>query len=361
MTTCIYYLSNAMYKDIVSPADHLNSIFVVMDSKEPSNRPRYVRHTRKKKEMSSSSGSNSSDTSSRDASSDENEINCSVRTNETFLNMPINIITQKFENNLNKSFISSYSNSLYPLNKNLNSEELSSELENNLNRSFISNYSDSLYQLNTDLNNEELSSEFENNLNKSFISNYSDSLYQLNTDLNNEELSSEFENNLNKSFISNYSDSLYQLNSVLNLDESMSEDLNTLHIDLTLRNETNLSIVEFKDHVPKPKWGAIIEYNTNRVSVSNTCPIDYYLFAIWVLSKININLLDDLTNFPNTELLIDIIYNIENFNWDLARKIWIVNIMNLHQRTSRRTISLFGSEYGRFFQFIGYFQKYDLY
>ena len=35
--------------------------------------------------------------------------------------------------------------------------------------------------------------------------------------------------------------------------------------------------------------------------------------------------------------------------------------MNLHQRTSRRTISLFGSEYGRFFQFIGYFQKYDLY
>ena len=125
-------------------------------------------------------------------------------------------------------------------------------------------------------------------------------------------------------------------------------------------NPPDTEQIHFRIHIPQ--WGARILYcKIPNTFVSNTCSIDYYLLAMWVLSKLNPNFTINLPNLPQTQFLLNIITHIENLNWDMARQIWIVNIMKYSKKSNKDTgeISMFGSESEKFFQYLAEYQKHE--
>jgi hypothetical protein len=88
------------------------------------------------------------------------------------------------------------------------------------------------------------------------------------------------------------------------------------------------------------------------------------MFALWVLFKQVPNFLTNIPLTEQTPILKDILLNIDLFNWNMAKQLWIVNIMKYDKKTStvldeyskknQPTLSMFGSERGRFLQFLKY-------
>jgi hypothetical protein len=139
--------------------------------------------------------------------------------------------------------------------------------------------------------------------------------------------------------------------------ESVSEietDKETESVDDTI----NEIIPDFKAHVPL--WGGDIMYRNKPVSVTNTCTIDYYLFSLWVLSKIVPNFIENLPNLKHRDKIIEIISNIESLNWNGAKELWILDVMKYNENVKNNTISLFGSEDNRFLQFLSEYQEHAL-
>lgn len=69
-----------------------------------------------------------------------------------------------------------------------------------------------------------------------------------------------------------------------------------------------------------PKWGGIIEYKDQKnVKLTNTCSIDYLMFALWCASKLIDNLLNKIPDIQKKDLLIKIIQFINFKKWDKAR------------------------------------------
>jgi hypothetical protein len=71
----------------------------------------------------------------------------------------------------------------------------------------------------------------------------------------------------------------------------------------------------------------------------NTCPIDNFLFGLWVISKLtNFN---NIPNLTNTEVIKQIVININNKDWYNAKKLWILNVLKVKiNRTNNRSTGL---------------------
>jgi hypothetical protein len=64
--------------------------------------------------------------------------------------------------------------------------------------------------------------------------------------------------------------------------ESSNVPDNQFRIDGQLPKSDEIDLNDFKNHVPP--WGARINFrNYKNIHVTNTCSIDYFLFALWVL------------------------------------------------------------------------------
>jgi hypothetical protein len=135
--------------------------------------------------------------------------------------------------------------------------------------------------------------------------------------------------------------------------------LETVESDEINESVSNNILTEIRDHIPQ--WGAIISYkNSKSVNVTNTCSIDYYLFAFWVLKKIDHNFFDNSIESDLTGLIKNIVKEIDENNWNSAKEIWINKVMKFNENPVNNTISLFGSEQARFLDFVYFFQKHRI-
>ena len=50
------------------------------------------------------------------------------------------------------------------------------------------------------------------------------------------------------------------------------------------KDQNNIFMTEFASHIPY--WGGHFTLISQKIIVSNTCTIDYYLFSFWVMNKI---------------------------------------------------------------------------
>jgi hypothetical protein len=124
--------------------------------------------------------------------------------------------------------------------------------------------------------------------------------------------------------------------------------------------ERIFSFNEFKSAVPK--WGGSINYKNKIVTISDTCTIDYFLFAFWVMFKVNNDLIEGFKSYNNEQydIIKDIIDKIENHNWNKAKELWIIKIMKYKISSSIKNISLFGSEDLMFFSYLSKYQEYQI-
>jgi len=113
----------------------------------------------------------------------------------------------------------------------------------------------------------------------------------------------------------------------------------------------------FKEHIPK--WGALFKYNGVNIHVTDTCTIDYFLFGFWILSQIVPNFIRNIPELEKTDALKNIVTNINIFNWNKVRELWIFEVIG-HNFRNLKSISLFGSEYTNFLRHISDYQKYKL-
>jgi hypothetical protein len=92
-----------------------------------------------------------------------------------------------------------------------------------------------------------------------------------------------------------------------------------------------------------PKWGANIVLNKTEIEVTNTCTIDYYLFAMWILNKIHPIFIESLHNKEITAALKKIIRFVDVNKWDLVRQVLVIEVLKKTETTASYEISLFGS------------------
>jgi len=121
--------------------------------------------------------------------------------------------------------------------------------------------------------------------------------------------------------------------------------------------ETHFDMNNLKNHVPK--WGANITYKNQKVYLFNTCTIDNFLFAFWILYIKNKNFLNLQMN-QTSRTLIRIVKYIDELNWDKAREIWVNDIMKYNEVPINYTISLFGSDRERFYSYLHSFQEHSV-
>ncbi|CAF0991642.1 unnamed protein product [Brachionus calyciflorus] len=118
------------------------------------------------------------------------------------------------------------------------------------------------------------------------------------------------------------------------------------------------TLKEFKRHVPKN--GGTIKVNNENITLTNTCSIDYYLFAFWYLSKIDSEFTFKISSLSFSDVLKEIIQNISQQQWDKAKEIWVLRVLNFQISYSNKELSLYGSEDERFIKSFGEYQKHDL-
>ncbi len=73
-----------------------------------------------------------------------------------------------------------------------------------------------------------------------------------------------------------------------------------------------MSIENFVSHIPE--WSANINYRNQTVYVSNTCTIDYFLLAYWVLNKIKPSYIEVMSDVELHTRLKKIVGYIEIFD-----------------------------------------------
>ena len=108
-----------------------------------------------------------------------------------------------------------------------------------------------------------------------------------------------------------------------------------------------------------PSWGAQFNHNGSLIKVINTCTIDNYLFALWVLSKVVKNFFEKIPKLEQTKAIIDIINNIDIYQWDIARQIWFTDIMK-EDISSKQQINFFGTVEDYFLKYMYVYQKHNL-
>jgi hypothetical protein len=123
-----------------------------------------------------------------------------------------------------------------------------------------------------------------------------------------------------------------------------------------LNNTIETVIPTFNDHIPT--WGAKFVFRTFETKVTNTCTIDNFLFAFWVISKLDQRLIQFLPESDITAPLKKIITEIDNIQWDSARQIWYTEVMK--QKITKQEISFFGTVQEFFIKFLYHYQQHDI-
>ena len=127
------------------------------------------------------------------------------------------------------------------------------------------------------------------------------------------------------------------------------------------RETPKLEMQTFISHIPS-NGGYYTKTCGTKIPVINTCTIDNYLFALWVLSKLMFNF---ETRFRNLKpelknTILEIIQNIDIYNWDLARQLWYSKVMKMNLGKRQKRINFFGTLERFFLQYMYCFQKHDL-
>ena len=171
----------------------------------------------------------------------------------------------------------------------------------------------------------------------------------------------------------------YQKSSLNVTDRSVEDELISEESDFELmdKNEANtiaesldfsgfsrqnniINLNEFNRHIPQ--WSAVIKYqNIEDVYVTDTCTIDYYLFALWALSLMDKSFLNNIPNIEHSDELKNIVSNINMLKWNEAKQSFIVEVLKLKTKIVRKNISLFGSEYNFIFFPFRMFQIHDVF
>ena len=124
-----------------------------------------------------------------------------------------------------------------------------------------------------------------------------------------------------------------------------------------IKNNVNDSIPEFIEHLPK--WGGYFEKEGEKIKVINTCTIDNYLFAFWVLSQLIPFFTKSFKNHEHNLSILKIIEKIDLFHWDMARQIWYTEVMKM-KITSKSTIDFYGTVENYFLKYMYDYQKHEL-
>ena len=141
-------------------------------------------------------------------------------------------------------------------------------------------------------------------------------------------------------------------------EDSMRNDTQELQKESRENEIVDTKIQSFIAHIPS-LGGYFYKNNGKRILVSNTCTIDNYLFALWVLSKLMPNFNIDIAKFEYASTLIDIIQNIDVYNWDNARQLWYTRVMKKNIR-NKNHLSFFGTVEDYVLKFFYNYQNHDL-
>jgi hypothetical protein len=122
--------------------------------------------------------------------------------------------------------------------------------------------------------------------------------------------------------------------------------------------QNSINIQEIKGHVPQ--WGGKINYHNRKVKVSDTCTIDYFLFALWLQFKLTPNFYSMIPDIKETAVIKNIIQSIDSKQWNKAKEIWINDMMQYKEEPIRNSISMFGSEIEHFVKYLAEYQTHKL-
>ena len=123
-------------------------------------------------------------------------------------------------------------------------------------------------------------------------------------------------------------------------------------------NNVDLLIHNFNATIPF--WGGYFHQHDRRIKVVNTCTIDNYLFAFWVMSKIVPDFLERLPLLEQTNAMKIIIKNIDSKDWNLARQNWYTLIMKKNININQEQIDFFGEVEVFFLNYIYTYQTHSL-
>ena len=149
-----------------------------------------------------------------------------------------------------------------------------------------------------------------------------------------------------------------QIEKAVEKENQLSIKKEAVSLSIELHESPNNYIPYFIEHIPK--WGGYIYNGNKKIKITNTCTIDNYLFALWVLSKTIMNFQDRLDpQQDNTMKLKEIINNIDSYNWSRSREIWAFEIMKVKTDDSNQ-IDFFGTIEDKFTKYLNQYQKHEL-
>jgi hypothetical protein len=130
------------------------------------------------------------------------------------------------------------------------------------------------------------------------------------------------------------------------------------HFEETKSLNTDGFLKEFNAHIPH--WGGTFENNGKRFNVTNTCTIDNYLFAFWVMSKISPGFLEKIQPNETTNAIKEIVSHIDMNNWDKAKQTWFLKVMRKDISKYKRSINFYGEVETFFLQYVLGYQNHSL-
>jgi hypothetical protein len=104
-----------------------------------------------------------------------------------------------------------------------------------------------------------------------------------------------------------------------------------------------------------PAWGGQIMFQNRQINLTNSCTIDNFLLSLWFSTKIDPNFTNNIPNLRFRDELTNVINRIENNDWNGAKQIWILEI--LQPRINGRNLSLWGSETSKYVEPLQHFQQ----
>ena len=108
----------------------------------------------------------------------------------------------------------------------------------------------------------------------------------------------------------------------------------------TLSDISGSMLEKFISHIP---GGAQIIIEGKKIQVTNTCSIDYFLLAFWFLYKSIDRFINNIPVHENSSIFKEIILLIDNKKWNMAKEVWITQIMKVSKDPKSKKISMFGA------------------
>ena len=142
----------------------------------------------------------------------------------------------------------------------------------------------------------------------------------------------------------------------INENKQNQKQLNIKLHHIVIENFKNLQISDFAAHIPRN--GGYFISDGKRIPFINTCTIDNYLFAFWVLSRLISDFQEKIPQLVHTRAIKEIIKEIENFEWDKARQIWYETVMQESLKTKK--VNFYGEVEVFFLKYMYIYQTHNL-